>query len=1086
MHTRAAHRILLPLFCLAGGLAAARAQEPDFFEKRIRPVLSEHCSECHGAEKQKGELRLDSRAAMLEGGESGPAIVVGKPDESLLLKAVRHTEKDLKMPPAKAGPKLSDDAIADLAAWVQAGAAWPQEATSAAPEKKEKFDLQAYKERLPWIWQIPERQPVPDAPGATEVDKFIAAKLAAKGLTPAPATDDLTWLRRIHFTLTGLPPQRDATAALLADTSLQRRERVVDALLGSVHFGERWARHWMDLVRYAESRGHESDFLIANAWRYRDYLIRAFNADVPYDRLVAEHVAGDLLPPRLDPATGANESIVATGWAFLGEEVHSPVDTRQDECERIDNKVDVLSKTFLGLTVACARCHDHKFDAITQKDYYAMSGFLLSSPYRQTRFETMASHAQAAEKLAAIRKKHTGALTAAFANAAKPAAGKLASQLLAAPGASAPWAEHLKQAAVNPQHPLHAFALLASNPDAGKPERFKERLTQARTPAPAIPSDAVIVADFTRPGATLWRPDGPCFGPRPLSAGEAIAGNAERPLSRIMPYGSAMRDTFWNRLSLAPGTEGDSGSQAATERAGRTLLTPRFTLKSGRLHYLIRGKATVYTGVNTHIMITGPLHGSLRQEFDTGEKLSWVTHELKSYAGHRTHVEIAPQADSALEVLMVVDAPEPPAWLPVTSWQPKADAPSLQAVADAMQTDALAALDCLAAGKTVEPHLAPLADWLLQHAALLGVNPAALAEAATAFLNEQDELAATIRWESALAPTLSDLSGVDEHLLVRGKYQRPGAVVLRGLPQAFGMPRIAPADSSGRAELARQITDPANPLIARVMVNRVWHHLFGRGIVPTVDNFGYLGERPSHPELLDHLAWQFVHEDRWSVKMLIRRLILTDTFARSSRASDPRAAVVDPKNLLLHYLPVRRLEGESIRDALLSVSGRLDARPFGQPVPVHLTAFIVGRGSPGSGPLDGDGRRSIYTSVRRNFLPSMMQAFDFPTPFSTVGRRNVTNVPAQSLVMMNDPFVRDQATLWAARMMKELPEAPDASRITWLFESAFTRPPGAEELRLATESLEELRTLFPGEQTPAVWPEFCHALLNANDFIYLK
>lgn len=1076
---------ILPVLCLAGGLASIYAQEPDFFEKRIRPVLSEHCTECHGGEKQKGGLRLDSRAAMLEGGESGPAIVVGKPDESLLLKAVRHTEKDLKMPPAKTGPKLSDAKIADLASWVQAGAAWPKEAATAASGKKEVFDLQAYKKRLPWIWETPKRQSVPDAPGATEVDKFIAAKLTTKGLKPASAADDLTWFRRIHFALTGMPPLREATHAFLKDTSSQRRERVVDALLGSVHFGERWARHWMDLVRYAESRGHESDFHIANAWRYRDYLIRTFNADVPYDRFVAEHVAGDLLPPRLDSATGANESVIATGWAFLGEEVHSPVDTRQDECDRIDNKVDVLTKTFLGLTVACARCHDHKFDAITQNDYYAMSGFLLSSPYRQTRFETVVSHAQAAEKLAAIRKKHTGALTAAFAKAAKPAAGKLASQLLAAPGAAAPWAEPLKQAAENVQHPLHTFAVLAKDPDVAKPERLKELLAQRLAPEPAIPADALVAADFTRPAATLWRTDGPSFGARPLSAGEMIIGKAERPLARIMPYGAAVRDSFWNGLKNGPGTEGESGSQASTERAGRTLLTPRFTMKTGRLQYLIRGKATAYAGVDTHIMVTGPLHGRLRANFDTKDKLAWVTHDLTAYAGHRTHVEIAPQGDSALEVLMVVDAPAAPQWLPVTSWQPKADAPSLQAVANALQADALAALDRMATGKPVEPTLAPLADWLLQNAALLEVTPTVVSEAATAFIKEQDELAATIRWESALAPTLSDLSGVDENLLVRGKHQRPGAVAKRGLPEAFGTPRIAPADSSGRAELARQMTDPANPLTARVIVNRVWHHVFGRGIVPTVDNFGYLGERPSHPEMLDHLAWQFIHEDKWSLKKLIRRLALTDTFARSTRASDPKVAEVDPKNLLLHHFPVRRLEGESIRDSLLTISGRLDAKPFGPPVPTHLTAFIVGRGQPGSGPLDGNGRRSIYTSVRRNFLPSMMTAFDFPTPFSTVGRRNVTNVPAQSLVMMNDPFVRDQAALWAARMMKELPEATDESRIAWLFESAFTRQPNAEEKRLAMESLAELRALAPGDPA-AVWPEFCHALLNTNDFIYLK
>jgi hypothetical protein len=269
------------------------------------------------------------------------------------------------------------------------------------------------------------------------------------------------------------------------------------------------------------------------------------------------------------------------------------------------------------------------------------------------------------------------------------------------------------------------------------------------------------------------------------------------------------------------------------------------------------------------------------------------------------------------------------------------------------------------------------------------------------------------------------------------------------------------------------------------MVNRIWHHLFGRGIVPTPDNFGYLGERPSHPELLDHLAWQFIHNDEWSVKSMIRRIVLTDAFARSSHTAESPALERDPQNLLLHRYPVRRLEAEAIRDALLTVSGRLDRKQQGPPIPVHLTEFIVGRGRPGtSGPLDGAGRRSIYTSVRRNFLPTMLLAFDLPTPFSTVGRRNTTNVPAQSLVFMNAPFVREQAAILSARMQRESPGASPDARIAWLFETAFSRPPKPAEVSASLTSLDELKLLHSSEST--VWSEFCHALLSANDFIYLQ
>ena len=606
-------RALLSATAAIAAPCIALAADGDFFEKRIRPVLHEHCVECHGAKKQKGGLRLDSRAAILEGGETGAAVVAGKPDESLLLKAVRQVDKDLSMPPAKAGPKFADAVIADIAEWIKAGAVWPLGDAPVASVEKETFDLEARKQRLPWIWQTPQRQTE-----HSDVDGFSIAKLREKGLAPAPPTDDLTWLRRVHFAIPGLPPQREEMRAFLDDASQQRRERVVDALLASPHFGERWARHWMD--------------------------------------------------------------------------------------------------------------------------------------------------------------------------------------------------------------------------------------------------------------ATLL------------------------------------------------------------------------------------GSAT---------------------------------------------------------------------------------APACAASAD--------------------------------------------------YFRERDDIAKTIRWDSPTAVSWADGTGVDEHILIRGKPTRTGDHALRGLPEAFGLPRIAPADSSGRAELARQLTDPANPLVARVIVNRVWHHLFGRGLVPTVDNFGYLGERPSHPELLDHLAWQLVHEDGWSLKRLIKRLTLTSTFAMSSRAADARAGELDPANVLLHQMPVRRLEGEGIRDALLVVSGRLDPKLFGPPVLVHLTDFIVGRGRPGSsGPLDGAGRRSIYTAVRRNFVPTMMLAFDRPTPFSTVGRRNVTNVPAQSLVVMNDPFVREQATVWAARLGRELPIGDDGTRIAWLFETACARPPAPDETSSPLESLAELRTLHAGQPDMEAWSDLCHALLNANDFIYLK
>ncbi len=1082
---------------LAGGVlsgaVAADPADPEFFEQRIRPVLAEHCLECHGPEKQKGGLRLDARALLLQGGDTGPAIVPGKPEASLLFKAISHTDRELAMPSKK--PRLAEPVLTDFARWIRDGAPWPA-SDPVPPPTKAGFDLNSRKQRLPWIWQTPQRQSIPPVPGprpATDIDHFIRARLSSAGLQPAVPADDSTWLRRAHFTLTGLPPTRAELQAFLSNTAPDRRAQVVDQLLASPHYGERWARHWMDLVRYAETRGHEFDFPVANAWLYRDYLIRAFNDDLPYERLVTEHLAGDLVRPRLNSVTGANESVLATAWAFLGEETHSPVDIRQDECERVDNKVDVLSKTFLGLTVACARCHDHKFDALSQRDYYALSGFLAGSGYRQVRFETMVEHERVAADLEALRHQHAPRVATAVAEALRPEISQTGANLLAAlrSGSTAPagWTNQLQAALGDRTHPLHLFAQIASAPDATDPVRFARLLTQASNPPAGLPPAARVMADFTRTGATPWTVDGPTFGIGPRIVGSLClsVSNVANPL-QVMRYSAASRDLFWNRLSLAPSAEPDAGGLGAHQRSGRMIRTPRVPLESGQIHYLLRGKARVYAAVDGHIMVGGPLHGRLVATFDGGERPTWVTHDLTPYAGHRAHFEFGPEGDGPLDVLMVVESSVKPAFNPLTGWRPTSAPTSVEALAETFQHDLVEAIDRLGANRLEgNPRLAALADWALRSHDLFHPPANAVDAPVAAYAAALHRMAEGVHWASRIAPSLGDGPGADESVLVRGKHSRPGELAPRSIPAAFGAPAIRATATSGRAELARQLIDPTNPLVARVMVNRVWQHLFGRGLVPTPDNFGYLGERPTHPELLDHLAWQFVHEDHWSLKHLIRRLVLTDTFAMGSVAQSSEAATVDPLNLLWHRIPVRRLEGEAIRDSILAVSGRLNPAVGGPSIPIHLTEFQDGRGRPGtSGPLDGDGRRSLYGAIRRNFLPSMMVAFDFPTPFSTMGRRNRTNVPGQSLVLMNDPFVHQQAREWAGRMLRELPDASDGARVRFLFESAFARPPSIDESDSCRESLAELRTLHPGGNETDVWSDFCHALYNANDFIYLK
>ncbi len=432
-------RLLSVLLLASLGLSAAVAAEPsphetEFFEKKVRPVLVEHCFKCHSerSEKIKGGLRIDSRAALLKGGDNGPALVPGSPEKSRLIEAISYKNADLTMPPKG---KLPDAVRAALAAWVKMGAPWPSSGAATDTGTKAGFDL-ARRRREHWCWQPVQAPPLPAVKDASwprdPVDRFVLARLEEKGLRPAAPADRRTWLRRVTFDLTGLPPRPDEIAAFLSDSSPAAVEKVVDRLLQSPRFGERWARHWLDLVRYGESRGHEFDPNIPNAYQYRDYVIRAFNADVPYNQFVMEHVAGDLLPkPRRNPATAFNESIIGSGFWFLGEEVHSPVDIRQDQADRFDNRIDVFSKTFLGLTVACARCHDHKFDAISTKDYYALYGFLSSSSYRLARFDSLDQNRVVAGELAKLHERSRSEIGKALATASKPALDRTADYLLA-------------------------------------------------------------------------------------------------------------------------------------------------------------------------------------------------------------------------------------------------------------------------------------------------------------------------------------------------------------------------------------------------------------------------------------------------------------------------------------------------------------------------------------------------------------------------------------------------------------------------------------------------------------------------------
>jgi hypothetical protein len=1088
------------------------SDETEFFEIKVRPVLVKHCYGCHSgkAKKLRGGLRLDSRQAILAGGDNGPALVPGQPEKSRLIEAVTYKNVEVQMPPRG---RLPEAAIADLTRWVRMGARWPKEtATGATDVASSAFDLYERK-RTHWAWQPIRPQNPPDVRDRNwprdRVDHFILAKLEDKRLSPAKPADKRTLLRRLYFDLIGLPPTFEETEAFLQDAAPNAVEKVVDRLLDSPHFGERWGRHWLDLVRYAEGRGHEFDYTIPNAYQYRDYVIRALNADTPYNQFVLEHLAGDLLPrPRLHPRQGFNESILATGFWFLGEEVHSPVDVRQDQADRFDNKVDVLGKAFLGLTVACARCHDHKFDAISTRDYYSLFGFLQSSHYRLARFDSMEHNRRVAADLWELRQKRRGKIQKALAEALRPGAEQMADYLLAARQAMLTpadsqsraveivnahqldsavlerWVAHLKIAARDENDLLHAWARIATDPNAKLPEVSRRREKAL--------SDEQIIIDYAHCKPEDWLTDGFAFGPCPVRPGELqIDGDPAKPALRLGERAAAEKDATWDLLKPAAGAENDPGSLGAVVRAGRTLYTPTFALTTGKVFYLVKGSGLVYASIGSHVMIAGPLHGQLVRTFNAGERFQWIAHDLSAYQGQRIHLEFSPTGTAPFAVAQVVQGKESPLLAESTNQivrQALTEARSATDLAQSFQRLFLETLTVLAAdrliGSSDAVDRARLVNWMIGHAALFG-SAIPAREVTRDFLIQESKITERIQKESRLCVAMIDGSPENEYVFIRGSHKARGATVPRRFLEALaGSDPLAAAHGSARLELARQIIDPAvDPFLPRVLVNRVWHHLFGRGIVASTDNFGVLGEQPTHPELLDYIADRFVKEG-WSLKKLIRSLVLTSTYRMSSR-SDDVADGADPGNLLMHRMNRRRLEGEAIRDAMLLISRRLDRKMYGRSVLVHLTEFQEGRGRPASGPLDGDGRRSVYLAVRRNFLSPFLLAFDTPSPFSTVGRRTVSNVPAQALILLNDPFVHQQARLWASRALTQ-PGSP-RERIIRMYESAFTRPPTEAELAGCLDFLQHNpEAQGTGKTDSSAWTDLAHVLFNVKEFIFVN
>jgi hypothetical protein len=1361
----------------------------EFFEKKIRPVLVAECYECHNAKKTKGGLRLDYRDGWQKGGDTGDAIVPGDPTKGLFMESIRHTDPDLKMPDK--APKLEDTVIADFAKWIAMGAPDPRD-TPPTDEGGKPTWTQLLEVRKSWWSLQPVQKPampaVKDAAWSElAVDRFLLAKMEEKGLMPAADADPRTFIRRLTFALTGLPPKPEEVEAFVQECSPSPRPSVspsavegekerlsagairkaVDRLLASPGFGEHWARHWMDLMRYAETHGSEGDPEIPQAWRYRDYLIRAFNSGVPEDQLIRETLAGDLLAtPRMNP-DGFNESILGTAQFRMVEHGFQPIDTLDDQVKAVDNQIDVVSKAFQATTVSCARCHDHKFDAVSQHDFTALFGIFAScrpaqitidSPEAQNRnraeLETLhgrikaglteawlASAAQigkhlqeeegrvtrvqeSAAKIREVEKKlaefdwnaragrtkggspvtsistlpakitgeppvvqqqapapyavwtfnqdandslrnleghleggaeirdgrlilggqgaylrtenlpvtirektleawvaltnldqraggvisiegskvhgfdsivfaereprrwmsgsdhatrsenvgadpedaapgtllhlaivyradgsitiyrngiqlgrsytkgqlktyeadasrillglrHSGAkngffageieearlydrslsveeVTASFRNgpsaiskglltdaqqAERAALVRQLSSLRDAAKSSQTqaWDEMLRDAATNEANPFHFWARLKSTSGDAFAEGWKtlaQKFTTQLEEARAFNRENFRpLWDLAGGDYAKWFPYGSGLPAKPVGPGEfSVVPKGDRVLDQLLPAG-----IFTNRLS---------------DKHNGLLTSPDFKIASESIHFHAAGGggSSIRVIVDHYPLPSNPIYPkALLDKVDP----SWVRIDTAYRKGSTAYLEFgtredvtrplsekksdAPKTDRygdgrsffAVDRILVSDGKELPreenlALLPLL----EGTAP--QSPADLAVHYSRVLADAIAAWR--DERLSEAQRVLLDFLVRRGVLPVALPD-----LEKVRPLVAEYRKLEADVPTLQRAPGLlealakDAPLFERGDHTKPGAAVPRGYLGVLGGQPYQ-TKLSGRLELANEIANPRNPLTARVMANRIWYWLFGRGLVPTVDDFGRLGEKPTHVDLLDFLAAEFV-ERGWSTKEMIGYLVTTRAFAMSSAPSS-RAAEIDPANEWLSHFRVRRLPAEAVRDALLSSAGRLDDTMYGKSVGTDIP------------------RRSLYVQVKRTKLDPFLQVFDAPKPFTTLGRRDLTNVPAQSLTMLNSPFVIEQAERWSERLMRDGNRTIEA-RINRMFAITLSRPPTDGELGAAKNyvaALAEDRQLPPEAvlKSQPVWQDFAQSLFNLKEFIYLR
>jgi mono/diheme cytochrome c family protein len=891
-----------------------------FFETRVRPVLAEHCLQCHGAKKQSGGLRLDSRAAILKGGDGGPAIVEGDPDKSLIVQAIRH-QGELKMPEKG---KLPDPAIEAVAHWVKIGAPWP---STSVPSEASKAEIA----KKHWSLQPVVDPALPKVEHSdrifSPVDAFILAKLEAKKLEPSGLADKRTLIRRVTYDLTGLPPTSAESEAFLADDSPQAYSKVIDRLLASPRYGERWGRHWLDVARYADTKGYvfTEERRYPYSYTYRDYVIRSFNEDKPYDRFIVEQIAADKLELNGDPRPLAGLGFLTVGRRFLN-----------DQNEIIDDRIDVVTRGLMGLSVTCARCHDHKFDPIPTEDYYSLHGVFASSIEPET-LPLLPDPVPEADK-AAYDREHQIRVNQVEEEKLKNQH-KIEVELRNNLGAFIAASCELKFEPQNPKLDEIARKHRVS------PERLK-------------------------------------FIARRLAK---VLEKSDKPDPILTP---------WRIYSALPEAEFASRSMIETSK----FLNP------------------------TDPAVT--LDPVVQKAFEGDPPRS-----LEDVA--RRYGSLFERAEKDCDI-----NPDP----------------TLQPLKDRLHVDANGLLD-------------------LDARALRRILNRAEREHLEATEKKIRELDVTHPGSPAHAMVMNDSPNpTNPHVYIRGNPGRPGKQVPRRFLRALSVGDEAKPFTigSGRLELARAIASPDNPLTARVLVNRIWHHHFGVGLVATPSDFGVRGDLPSHPELLDFLARRFI-ESGWSVKAMHRLILLSSTYQQKSDKRDD-AFESDPRNQLLWKQNRQRLDYEALRDGILAASGKLDLRIGGRPVELFETRTF-------------STRRTVYGFVDRYDLDGTFRTFDFPSPDISNPMRSITTVPQQALFLMNSPFLLEQAKALAHR--PDLPPVDDpVARINRLYLDLFGRLAEPNEIEAARKFLES-QAKPEGDKGPTPWEEYAQVLLMTNEFIFI-